>query len=421
MLNSQRSEIMRTNRAFHHLRLVALMFSILNPQLSTLFAQGTAFTYQGELREGGAPANGPFDLRFTLFDAFTNGSPVTGTACVEDVQVVNGRFTVLVPFLTPNNGVESFLEIAVRSNALAFVCTNMSGFTTLAPRQCITAVPNATFASAVSVIPMQVRGAIRFNPLANRFEGFNGSYWVSFVVNSNVVPSSTQDFTNSGTFSFVVPNGVFSLGVDLWGAGGGGGGFPTGTAADSCSDTSGAGGSGGGGSGGYMRVSLDVTAGETLTVVVGAGGARGILSPGGMGSASEIRRGATTIVRASGGLGGARGVSVALRQASGGCQGNTSASGGGGGTAEIFAAQVIARLDGIVGGQGKGPSCYRPDPFETYQVFCIGSGGGGAFGRIAPAPLPVTSGVRGGGGDGTSPGASNVQPGESGRARFFWN
>jgi hypothetical protein len=38
-----------------------------NPQLSTAFSQGTAFTYQGQLNEGGAPANGYYDMLFSLY------------------------------------------------------------------------------------------------------------------------------------------------------------------------------------------------------------------------------------------------------------------------------------------------------------------------------------------------------------------
>src|SRR5438093_7038473 len=48
-------------------RIIALAFlslSTLNPQLSTLFAQGTAFTYQGRLNDGANPASGSYDLRF---------------------------------------------------------------------------------------------------------------------------------------------------------------------------------------------------------------------------------------------------------------------------------------------------------------------------------------------------------------------
>ena len=37
---------------------------------------GTAFTYQGRLQDGGAPANGPYDFRFMLFDGPAAGSQV---------------------------------------------------------------------------------------------------------------------------------------------------------------------------------------------------------------------------------------------------------------------------------------------------------------------------------------------------------
>jgi hypothetical protein len=32
-------------------------------------AQGTAFTYQGRLNNGGSPASGLYDLRFTIYDS----------------------------------------------------------------------------------------------------------------------------------------------------------------------------------------------------------------------------------------------------------------------------------------------------------------------------------------------------------------
>ncbi len=38
------------------------------------FGQTTAFTYQGRLQTNGVPAEGPYDLRFTLHDAATLGS-----------------------------------------------------------------------------------------------------------------------------------------------------------------------------------------------------------------------------------------------------------------------------------------------------------------------------------------------------------
>ena len=43
-------------------------------QLSTVFAQGTAFTYQGQLNDNGSPADGTYDLRFAIFDAASGGT-----------------------------------------------------------------------------------------------------------------------------------------------------------------------------------------------------------------------------------------------------------------------------------------------------------------------------------------------------------
>jgi hypothetical protein len=50
-----------------------------NPQLSTLHAQGTAFTYQGRLTDGGSPANGSYDLTFALFSVSSGAGQVGST------------------------------------------------------------------------------------------------------------------------------------------------------------------------------------------------------------------------------------------------------------------------------------------------------------------------------------------------------
>ena len=61
------------------LALGLLALSTLDSQLSTAHAQGTAFTYQGRLNDGGSPASGSYDLTFALFDAATSGNQVGGT------------------------------------------------------------------------------------------------------------------------------------------------------------------------------------------------------------------------------------------------------------------------------------------------------------------------------------------------------
>src|SRR5256885_12369926 len=46
----------------HRLTLVLVLLSTLNSQLSTVLAQGTAFTYQGRLNNGANPATGSYDM-----------------------------------------------------------------------------------------------------------------------------------------------------------------------------------------------------------------------------------------------------------------------------------------------------------------------------------------------------------------------
>jgi hypothetical protein len=58
--------------------LAVLAISTINHQLSMARAQGTAFTYQGQLNSGGNPANGSFDLTFTLFNTNATGVAIAG-------------------------------------------------------------------------------------------------------------------------------------------------------------------------------------------------------------------------------------------------------------------------------------------------------------------------------------------------------
>ena len=57
-----------------------------------------AFSYQGSLRSGGAPANGAFDFQFILYNAASGGGQVGATVALEDVAVSNGIFTVALDF-----------------------------------------------------------------------------------------------------------------------------------------------------------------------------------------------------------------------------------------------------------------------------------------------------------------------------------
>lgn len=106
---------------------------------------GTAFTYQGQLKQDGVPAHGVFAMKFMLFDAAVSPPGVQiGVTISQNVTVVNGLFTVE---LNVNNefgaaafdGSQRFLEITVDG-------------TVLAPRQKLTLTPYAeTAVKALSV------------------------------------------------------------------------------------------------------------------------------------------------------------------------------------------------------------------------------------------------------------------------------
>jgi hypothetical protein len=126
---------MKTNPTISKLLALAALLSL----NSTAFAQGTAFNYQGRLNDNGTPANGSYDLSFTLCDAVTNGTAI-GTLTNTATGVTNGLFTVMLDFGGVFNGSNYWLEIAVRANGGGV-------FTTLSPRQPMTPTPYAIYSA----------------------------------------------------------------------------------------------------------------------------------------------------------------------------------------------------------------------------------------------------------------------------------
>jgi YVTN family beta-propeller protein len=103
---------------------------------------GTAFTYQGRLVDGDSPANGSCDLRFILYDAAVDGSPVGSVITQEDVTVTDGLLAVELDFGSGTfAGDARYLEIAVRPG------DSTDPHTVLGPRVALTATPYAFCAS----------------------------------------------------------------------------------------------------------------------------------------------------------------------------------------------------------------------------------------------------------------------------------
>jgi len=120
-----------------------------------LLAQGTDFTYQGQLSAGGSPANGKYDFTFALFSSnSTSSSPVGATLTNLDVGVTNGLFTVTLDFGPVFTGNATWLAIGVRTNG-------GGSFAALNPLQDLTPTPYAIYTpNGGSVAASNIVGAI---------------------------------------------------------------------------------------------------------------------------------------------------------------------------------------------------------------------------------------------------------------------
>lgn len=108
-------------------------------------AQGMAFTYQGQLTDGGKPAQGIYDFIFAIYDAASGGSPLAGPITNSVVGVTNGLFTTTLDFGSSLfTGAALWLEIGVRTNGAG-------PFTVLEPRQPLTPSPYALYAHNAGV------------------------------------------------------------------------------------------------------------------------------------------------------------------------------------------------------------------------------------------------------------------------------
>lgn len=103
-------------------------------------AQGTTFTYQGHLADGGVGADGSYDLNFSVWDSAGGGSQIGGGITQLGVPVASGLFAVSLDFGGGIfTGPDRWLQINVQTNG-------GGGYTTLAPRTAMTPTPYAILA-----------------------------------------------------------------------------------------------------------------------------------------------------------------------------------------------------------------------------------------------------------------------------------
>ncbi len=222
------------------------------------------------------------------------------------------------------------------------------------------------------------------------------------------------DLTGSGSIQFdtssswVCPEGVYVIHVDMWGGGGGGGG------SGGLSNF----GSAAGGGGAYAGNPLvPVTPGNTYTITVGAAGAAGSGGAGGGGGTSTFVGDSSTTVQAVGG-GGGSGTTAGTGGAAGSSTGTTTHSGGAGG-AGLSAGAATGGSGGEAGGTSSNGNTGTNATNATQLGPAGASGGsdGGDGGRAGdysgqPGYQGPGTGVAPGGGGGGSGGF--IQAGAAG-------
>jgi hypothetical protein len=126
-------------------------------------AQGSAFSYQGRLSDGGAPANGVYDFMFTLNDSADPTTDFIAWVGMPGVPVSNGLFNVTLNFPGQQfNGQPRWLGLNVRKQG------DTNGMTPLLPRQQILPAPYAITAANLA-------GALPDSQLSSNVARLNGS------------------------------------------------------------------------------------------------------------------------------------------------------------------------------------------------------------------------------------------------------
>jgi len=203
-------------------KLLLALMALLLETVGTVFAQGTAFQYQGKLTDAGNPANGNYDMQFKLFDTqgAGTGTQQGGTITNPTVSVTAGSFSVLLDFgSTVFTGATRYLEIGVRPAG------NVNPYTVLSPRQLITSSPYAIQTIKATIADSLSGGCVgcvqdaQINSIAG--SKVNGLIPVSSLPpgNSNYIQNTTIqqasanfNIAGNGILGALNANGAFSLG-----------------------------------------------------------------------------------------------------------------------------------------------------------------------------------------------------------------
>lgn len=168
----------------------------------------SSLTYQGALDDGGQPANGSYDLQFTLQDS--GGATIGSVLLRDNVSVAGGVFTVELDFgNTAFTGPDRFLQVGVRPG------TSTGAFTALSPRSKVTPTPYAQVADdalfAASVADNSITSAKVAADALNAGDLATGSVGTDEIVDGTL---QTGDFADGAVTSAKIADGTIAT-IDL--------------------------------------------------------------------------------------------------------------------------------------------------------------------------------------------------------------
>jgi hypothetical protein len=151
---------------------------------------GTAWTYQGRLIDANEAADDLYDFQFKLFDDPCAGAQQGGTVDVDDLDVIDGYFTVELDLGSDVfDGDARWLEISVRPGD----SNDPNSFVSLSPRQEITPVPYALqtrgiFVDSVGKVGIGTTGPYINLDITEEKDGLVGMY----ITNPSTAGSSAE-------------------------------------------------------------------------------------------------------------------------------------------------------------------------------------------------------------------------------------
>jgi len=138
---------------------LALVLMVYQAKVIEATVMGTAWTYQGRLMDADYPADGQYDLHFKLYDANIAGTQLGSTIDANEVDVIDGYFTVELDFgSSAFSGDARWLEIGIRPGD----SNGTDPYSVLMPRTEVKPTPYALFASYAAGAPDDGDWGVRY-------------------------------------------------------------------------------------------------------------------------------------------------------------------------------------------------------------------------------------------------------------------